>query len=337
MSCFDNLIGIRGYCDDPESDSGLYLQDLPMVTLKNADAIVTTQNSGFELLQQLLSRSYNYVIQDAVNMMAPFFRQSSVIEQSVVGYYPEQMLISTGANNYMTGIEVRILEYPYLEFFLSQVTIFCDFTGNVDLKIYDLKQNKLLDTITIAALAGQMVTVDINKTYKTNKQVLDLFIGYDSTGINPYKSNLTSNKTLGGCRSCGSVGSYGNRFVMFYPRKIATASNKIVQNLESVNGTSGLSITYNINCNIEPYLCSIKNRLAMPILHRAGMEIMNELKVSDRLSSVVVFQKKEIEATYQYFEGIYKQGMTNVFGNLQLPKDVCFRCNETYGNGIAMP
>lgn len=344
MSCFDNLIGIRGYCDTEESpatsDSGLFIQDLPMISFKNADAAVTNQASGFKLLQDKLLFAYNYIVQDAVNLMAPYFRQSSVIEQNVVGYYPENMKLVNGPANYLTGIELRILEWPYLEFYLSQISLFCDKTGNIDIEVWDLRQNKKLDTITVAGIAGQIVTVDVSKVYKSNKQVVDLFIGYNSTGINSYQTNLysiTGVNGVGGCRGCGAGRSYGNQYIMFYPRRIATGSNKIMQNLESANGTSGLSITYNLNCNIEPFLCSIKNRLAMPILHRAGMEILRELSVSDRLSTVVVFQKKEIETTMEYFEKEYKQGMANIFGNLKLPKDVCFHCSQIYGNANAIP
>lgn len=337
MPCLDSLIGIRGYCEDTTGDSGLFIQDLPMITFKNADAAVSTEQSGFKFLQDKIKMSGNYLMQDAVNLMAPYFRQSSVLENNVVGFYPENMKLVSGNNSFYQGIEVRIIEYPYIEFFLSQISLFIDKTGSVDIKIFDLKQNKLLDTIPISATAGEIVTIDVNKVYKTNKQVLDIFIGYDSTGINSYQTNLYGINSVSGCRGCGAGRSYGNQFIMFYPRKISTAKSILNMNMESINSTSGLSVTYSLNCNIEPFLCSIKNRMAMPALHRAGMEILRELQVSDRLSTVVVFQKKEIADTMLYFENEYKKGMNNVFANLQLPSDVCFKCNKIFGNGVAIP
>jgi len=335
MQCFNNLVGIRSNCGDTEPESGRYIQDLPLITLKNVDAAITSQNSAKDLLQTIISRASIYMYEDIINRMSPYYRSTSVIEQRDMGYYNKDMQSIAGSSGYLKGVEVKITKYPYLVFHISQISLFTDYSGDVDLLVYDLQQNKLLDTITVTAVADEITLVDVNKSYPTNKQALDLFIGYNSTGINSYKTNLYT-LAHSGCRTC-SGGGYGSQYCWFYPRKIQASKSKINYNLESSGDSAGLSLTYSLQCTLEPFICSIKNRLSLPLMYRAGMEILNELKASDRLSSVVVFQRKEIDEFYQYFESQYSMTLANVFSNMRLPSDICFERVRTFGSSTILP
>src|ERR1044072_4682931 len=117
--CFDNLIGVRGKCDN--STSGLYIQDLGRgLTIKNADAgINEEQRSGIELIEQKISLAIDYVKNTISNYLGGKFKQTSIIENDTVGIYQDDLKAIAGEVGYLRGIQVTVNNYPNLEFFLG--------------------------------------------------------------------------------------------------------------------------------------------------------------------------------------------------------------------------
>lgn len=337
IACLSNLIGIRRPCGDtPASDSGIYLQDLPYINIKTADAILTDQQSGLDLLQQKLNFATENLQNDFVSKLFPRFAQNSVIENQTAGYYQNNMPLNSGIPSTLKGIQLKVMQYPYLSLFLSSVSIFVNHTGQVPIYVYDLIQGKQLDVINVDAVAGEIVQVDIFKKYSTNGQTLNIFIGYDSTGIDSYNSYIFS-QGYPGCRACPSYRSYGNRYVWMYSKSIPTTAQKIETNLNSLNDTGGISIMYSLTCTIDRFLCSIKNTLAMPLLYRTAVEILREVKTSSRINSLVVLKKEEVDDLIEWYDGEYHKTLSTVLQNLSLPKDICFTCNRAIRTGVIAP
>ena len=111
-------------------------------------------------------------------------------------------------------------------------------TGNVSVYVYDLIQNKLLDTITVAAVAGNISTYWANKTYTSYRKKMHLFIGYDSSAINSYQSTVSMET----CADCGGgIQPYScNRYVKVVGSKVASASSKILSNTTNMSETGGV-------------------------------------------------------------------------------------------------
>lgn len=339
LTCLENLIGIRSDCgEQTASDSGLYLQDLSFINMKVADAIITNQTSGYDLLKEKLQFAGEYLLNDVINRMSPYFKQNSIIENDISGYYQENRNLMPGIPGTLKGIQLKVREYPYMEAFISTVSLFVDYTGSIDLKVYDLIQGKLIDTISVPVIAGEICTVNVFKSYKTNGQYMNLFFGYDAAGenditINGYQSYVY-HSYAGGCLACPGPKSYGNKFVYLYSKSLPASGTPIENSLQSANDTGGLSITYSLNCTLDKFICSIRNRMAMALLHRAGMEILREVKVSTRFNSVVVLHKEEVDNLALFYENEYQKAMDNVFKNLKLPNDICFNCNSMITNSV---
>ena len=97
----------------------------------------------------------------------------------------------------MSVIEVELCNLnSFVDFYLSELSVHVTSTGNVDVLVYDLFQNKLLDTITVAAIANEVVTVFPNKTYSSDRKNLNLIFVYDSTGVNSIQTSVDTNKKL---------------------------------------------------------------------------------------------------------------------------------------------
>lgn len=330
IDCLNNLVGIRTSCGDQvASDSGLYLQDLPFINLKTADSIVTDQDSGFALMQQKLNIAQNYLVNDIRSRMMPYFKVHSVVDNEIAGYTLDNMTEVAGTGNY-TGIQLKVFEYPYLSVYLSSLSLFTNYTGDIEVKIFDLMQSKLLDTITVSAVANEIVQVNIHKEYQTNGQILNLFVGYDTTGIGSYQTNIFGPGFIGysNCRGCTRRRDTLNGYLYVYQKSLPLNTQAIQQNLIPSNGTGGLSLTYSLSCSVERWICQNRNGFAMALLHRAGMEILKEFSMSSRVNSLTTLRKDEVANLEQYFEAEYNKSMDNVLKNLRLPSDICIKCQK---------
>lgn len=342
IACFDNLIGIRKPCTEEQtpSDSGLYIQNLPEMTIKLADAIVTHQESGIEVLEDLYEIAVGYLANDVRTRMMPYFKMNSILENSVSGFYPYNRTQISPMNGFYKGIQLQVRQWPYLDIFLSELTLWVDQTGEIPVEIWNLTTGKLLDTITVNAIAGQQVTIPVYKNYSSNGQILNLFIGYNSTDITSYQSNIYQFLVpFGNCQTCYNTPNfrYGNKYIWTYSIAIAEGSDKIQTNAQPANDCGGLSVKYTLNCSLDKWVCATRRDYSFALLHRWGMEILRSVELSNRLNSVVMFKKEERETLYGFYEQEYQKAMNNCFRNLRLNNDICFYCNAHIMTGIAMP
>lgn len=330
IECLNNLVGIRTDCGEQViSDSGLYLQDLPFINLKTADSIVTTQDSGYALLQQKLNFAQNYMVNDIRSRMMPYFKVHSVVENEIAGYTRDNMAVIAAEAN-LKGIQLKIVEYPYLSVYLSSISLFTQVTGDIPVFIYDLSQSKLLDTITVSAVANEITSMDIHKEYQTNGQILNLFICYDASEIGSYNTTVFNPGYNGyvGCRGCSRRRDTYNGYTYCYSKEMALNTQVIERNLSGSSDTGGLSITYSVSCSLDKWICQNRNGFAMALLHRAGMEILKEFAISNRINSLVTLRKDEAAKLEVVFQEEYDKSMDNVLKNLRLPNDLCFKCEK---------
>lgn len=337
ITCFENLIGIKTQCGEPTvPDSGYYLQDLPLINLKLADSVSDGVDSGYQYLKDKLDFATNNLANDVRTRMAPYFLQNSVIENMQVGFYQDNRQFNPGIADTYKGIQIRVSEYQYLNVFLSSVSIYCDYTGQIEIKVIDLVQSKVLDTIPINAVAGQIVTIPLFKNYASNGQYVNLFIGYDSTGIASYTSNIwTQPGRFGACSTCRPCHTLRNKYLILYSRSLPKQGPWLMNSVKGINECGGLSVTVSLNCSIDKWLCQMKSALSFALLYRAGIEILKEAINSPRFNSLITLGKEQMRAILEDYEMEYGKAMDGVFKNLRLPNDICFKCNSKINTGFA--
>lgn len=336
MACLDDIVGVKG-CG--ESPTGVYVQQLPGITISDFDKAISVEHkAALPALQDKVKFAAKYVSETIRAQLANKYTLKSFIENNVLGYYYDDKQTVAAETGYLTGYQIRIDSTPYLKFYISNLSLFANTTGNVNVLIYDLIQGKLLDTITVAAVAGQIVTVSVEKEYFTNKQRLNLFIGYNST-FDSYKTSYYQNQTGWGANewcTC-QFGSSATSFMYIKTGKIANASTKIQSNVETLTYGAGLSLSYSLQCSFDEYLCNAKNQIAFPVLYKAGAEIMKEMRYSRRLSGVVTnFQGEygELEAAY---DAEYNKLMGDLMKNMIMPESTCFSCNKQTRSVVNLP
>lgn len=324
LTCLDNVISVKGNCSDVTPSSGIYINNfLAGISIAEVDASLNKDYaSAYDMIDKQIDNAKILIANDIRARLAPRFKGMSVIENGVSGFFKDDQKVVSSQATYLVGKQIEVDEYPYLEFFLSKVGLQVATTGNKSVFVYDLIQDKLLDTITVSCTSGKVSYADVYKSYPTNGQRLNLFICW-LADVNYYRTELSNTSA---CNSCKNY-SYSNKYTTISTRKILASSNKLDQNLESLD-YDGLSITYSLNCTFDPFLCSIKNLLAVPLAYKTGELLLQNMAFSKRNNSLVNVYHQDHKELQAFYADKYQFEMEQITKNIRIPDDICFECKR---------
>jgi len=337
LECFEDIIGLRGACSEPTSNSGLWLDDIG-IEMEELDAIINkSQIDSIDFFEKKRA----FAIKQIENLIHTHFsdkyKSNTVLRSGRIGYGKENQEVVAAAAT-LKGIEIELCNKDsFVDVFVSSLSLQVNFAGVVNILVYDLFQNKLLDTIPITAVSGQIVTVYPNKTYKSNRKALDIIFVYDATNFTSVKTTVTE----GGCKSCGDGGSMVNLNQYLSTRSISilNADAKIESSLTASADTGGLSLMYAIQCNYDEWLCTISNSVALPILFKTGYEIMDyAYNNSLRLNTTTTINYEGLLKRRDEYNLRYQSSIEALLQNIKLPQDEkCFECRQKSKNVIILP
>lgn len=336
MSCFSDTISIKGTCSGITPISGLYLDDIGI----NEDFISTIVGRSFPSAKSLYTAKLNMAIQLMKNQLNTHFqdryRAITIVDGSRIGYNRDNFNQISGAAN-LRGFAIEFCNSTsYLDLFVSQIGLFIDYTGTVPIKVIDLLQSREIDTIDIDTIAGQITTKFVGKTYKSDRQKLYLFFGYDATSINSYQTTIGEN----GCTTCGDGGiTRVNRYMNVQSSYLPLTGVQTRSTLKGLGDTAGLSMMYSLECNHEDWLCEKRQILAVPLLYKTAAQIYHHaLTAFDRNNSTTLIDREHIEDLYNQYEDLYSKELESVVANMMPPKDPkCFMCKEKVRQITTLP
>lgn len=336
--CFNNIIGLRNSCDSIESTSNLFINDIG-ISLNELNEFVSEDfASGEELFKTQKNLAVNYVTQNIHTYFSNKYKAFTLIDNRRVGYYQDNLQIILGDSEYKGMMVDLDNKGSYISFYLNEISLFTDYTGTIPVKVFDLIQGIVIDTINVDVVANQITTAFPNKTYYSNKNRLNLFIGYDTTGISYNTSNSTQSA---GCISCNTKPNYNNEFVTISCGRIGIADSKIRTNVDSTNDCAGMSIVYSLNCNHENWLCNVSNLIALPILFKTAAFIIEYglyITPNEMLTNRSTLNRDLLKERLTMYEQKFNDSMTNVLSNIELPQDErCFICKQQSRTTIMLP
>ena len=97
-----------------------------------------------------------------------------------------------------------------------------------------------------------------------------------------------------------------------------------------------MSITYSLNCTVEPFLCSIRNLLQFPLLYLVAYWILKDAKHNSRINSYITISRQDHATLAAEYLQEYKMQMFGSFNengvkikqgsmdSIKLPADICF-------------
>ena len=330
MACFDQIIGLKELCTGWTPSSGIYLNDIG-VSLDLVNSVITKEYSGpTDFVNSKITSSINEVKNEVYGYFSKSIKTRTVIDNGRIGYVNPNMTVVTGGGD--RGVKLSL--YNNANWFtleLAGIELFTDFTGQIPVVIYDLDQAKLLDTVIVDSVAGEISTAFPHKTYESNRKYLNLWIGYNSAGINSYKT--TTHK--GQC--CG-VYSLTNSYVKATG---TTATSFIDSGLTTIQDTAGISINYSLMCNPYGWMCNFAQLSALPIAYKVASEIYRmALMVTPgmRTNNATTVNSEMMKANFEWHETKYREHLNNILKRIYLPNDtICFQCEQPSRNAIILP
>lgn len=327
MSCFDNLIALKGGCSETTLQTGgVYLNSIG-IDRKFIEQILTLDYAGVDdFVSDKVELAIKTMTNDVLLRFSPKFNPKSIVEGARIGYYQELLTPSPAIAATSKGIQAKLYnETTFINFYVSSLSLYVNFSGLVNISVWDLMNNTLLDTIPVTAVANQVVTVTVNRLYESNAKEMNLAFIYDASTISSYVTPIYT----GYCGTCyRGTGYRNNKYLWTNAISISNASSKIQTNLNFTSDTGGLSLNYSLQCNHLNWLCTNANFMALGLLYKTGdLIIEHALRYTEQMNSRTLDPEK-LEARKEVYDFEYGKQMNGILKNLRIPiGDVCFVCN----------
>jgi hypothetical protein len=326
MTCFNGLINWKGGCEAPD---GLLLDNV--VRVSEVEQFITSDYANVnELIQEKLEFAISNVVIEAIAAFKYQIIPKTILENKRIGYPQETQTLVPALTGQMAGIEIEIPNIDsYFELYISAVETYLNFTGNVVMSIVDTYTGQVLQTFTVASVAGVPVTTYVDLAFKAEKRKRRFAIVYNADTIASYKTTLIGDGDCFGCTGGRySVGKYINGRAIKYP----SAGSGLLANITSITNTAGISAIYNLRCDSEGWLCANRNAMRLPILYRTAEELLFfglEMAKSERLNSKTNIDRDSLERRMNKAHEDYTSQMAITLGHIKPPGDgVCFTCRK---------
>jgi len=334
MSCWNNVIGIRGLCE-PGLDpiSGLYINDLTGISLADLDSGVNEEDkTAYTLIQRKIDQAANMLKAESLAYMQSRWNYTTSAFNGDLGYYAESVE-PLAASAVWRGIGMRYRQVDYISVTISSLSLLLPSSGVVPVRVVDLRTGVTLDTFNVTSVANSVTRLVVNKTYQSNGQMLNLAVVYNATSVASFQTSLYATY---GCGGCGRVYRWTEN-MLERAIEIPTSGQLIEGNISGGGFTGGLSVQYQVACSFESLICAHVAQLGYPLLYKTGMLLLKEMQFSKRLNGSIVFNRDMNEELGNYYQAQYDQYMQRYFEQANLPEGGCFSCRQRVRQASLIP
>lgn len=332
MACFDDIISLEELCTDITPTSTFYLNQIGINKAEIEQMITKDYSSVQDFITKKSQFAVSKVTSDIYNFLSPKFKANSILAGARVGYPDANKVLVTQTGLVGTTVELYNPE-SFVDFTFSDISLFTDYTGTIPILIYDLDQGKLLQTINIATIDGEITTSYEKAIISAPRRPLNLWIGYDSTiGINSYQT--TAHNGCSGCRGY----KFNHRFIQAGGALITAPFTE--GSITPLTHTAGISFNYSVECNHKDWLCNHRNFLGLPILYKTGIEICNHAILAapnQRSMTNTTVNIDLMEKKLSMFTSEYTAIMQSILNNMSVPQDRnCFYCEQKITSKVSL-
>lgn len=327
--CFDSFLSFRDRCDAQVPTSGQYTDQLGLHRTEIEKYMQLPYASAEAFFDEMFGAALNDVVAKINAKFMPKFKAPSIIDADRLGHILDNIQTETDSTGKMRGIEIEILnESAPLRLNISELSLFVDLSMTVPVYVYDLQQNKLIDTISITTVANENTTIYPLRSYRVNRRTMNIAFIYDVSLLDQYKTQLEGR----GCGTCNPYNKYTrvNSWVNARGIEFNSSDTKIVENASSSSFTAGMSLVYSLTCNHRDWICDHQAVLALALNHKTVSTILNYGYMnSDRKNMKTIEDVEKLKKRIDFHEFHYLEIMDNVLRVMKPPKDkICFECND---------
>lgn len=318
MQCLNTLVGLRGGCAEVTTDADVWTD--PHLTRRELESFIDQNDypDGVdEFFQVLREQAVRELIAGINKAFQDRYISRTVAQQLTVGDAGTTLKDSPAATN-LKGVKLwRSNDLPDVAYRLTRLAFIGDYTGDVDVLIYDGVTGQLLTTQTIAAIAGQEVSVYVNNLYRVRR----LLICYDATGIDAYK---TQTGYASDCSTCPDRWAV-NGIISATPFT-AEVGSPLTQTI--VNDMGGLIVDVSMECDHQAWLCGIRQQLAMPLMWKVcELACGYGANVTGRNNTANTRDKEQLKERQLMFNDRFESAFAAALKAAVTPNDpTCFVC-----------
>jgi hypothetical protein len=325
MTCIDSLLGIKDPCDDRKYPNyidsiGVTLEEVDQYTLSNVQ-------TGKELFEDARAFAFKQMSELVINSLAHSMTGATVTESASVGYIQKSNATIPALTGKLVGFEVESCnDKAPVALYVNTIKLYAEYTGSVDVYVIDLNRKAIIDTITVDAVAGNIVEVEVDKAYSSQRRGLRLGFAYLSE-FSSYNTFTDKNS----CFECVVTQGWCNTSRTIRARGLTLDTDFTKQKSNAY--TFGLFADYSIQCDYSLWLCSFANRLVLPAMYLTGAEIMNhaiESANKKRHNNSVIDVETNTLRRDRMMEK-YHEAMNTLIKGVVIPEDyLCFNCKRKF-------
>lgn len=312
--CYSDFITVKQACDPVVPKSGLYIENLPGISVQSAARIATAKHqSAVDMIADKVIFAIQFLESEVQERMmylgynmpsVPNVREFCGLDKkTTIASAPLQRGLRIQRNNTLAPFSMTYIETIYIK---------TDTTKTATVEIQD-KLGTVLQSYTASTLANELT--EINADFSTS--VNDIRVVMDNTDVQVYKSKCDNGSC---CHHLASKKKW--RFYNVVGWDGVRCDTKAY----------GLGVKAGIRCDLRELMCYLLPYIKYAVLYKAGSMILQELLASDRLNTVIVANKEWAAETIPQWDAIVMEKLDAVIPAAlkQLKKRdmYCITCKE---------
>lgn len=326
MDCLDGYIGIKG-CSDSEPESGLYINDLPGISIASIDGIANAEKVTYvKVFEDISRRALRRFATLVNNWLAVRYQLKTITQSANLGTITTTA--ETAASASKRGFTIFLSEQDdYVKsnlhvIHIQSLNLILKEAKNTTIKVYDIVEltdangDMVVDELDSFVVTGQAGKnrIAVNEDYKPT---LGLFVAYDSTDIDSLTLEVPDLNSFCGC----VFDAYGCE------AKIQGAISTDLTNVSRGTNTYGLSGIISIGCKFDQFVCDNRQAFSTALWFLYGHEYWNERIYTDRLNRYGTIDKEKAEKARNETWTIFNNELQTALDGVHLDMDCCLECS----------
>lgn len=294
QSCFENYITLGDIEPEVIPRSGLFVTDLPGISLNQFEALVKDGQADVnEFWSKLYKRGKETFFNEVTRRLNNSFNVEKIISSEMSGTFDKARTINDVIGE--AGVNIEFVKSKYSLVEIQKVIIYSvgDITDAI-IEIIDNESEAILKTIQINLVDG-FNNIDVFEQFENE----NIRVIYDPTQVQSIETTDYVKKKIG-CYSCS-------------------------KGVEQING-GGLVVSYTTICSIEAFICSRIGLFKTAFWYWLGVELMKE-RMTSELTNCFTIDIEEANRLYDLYKTEFDNALTPVLQNLKIKDDhICFDC-----------
>jgi hypothetical protein len=326
FECLTDYIGIK-WQNAKTPASGLYINQLPGVSLKSIDNLANAEQKDFlGVWSDVQVRSLTRLQTEVTNYFAKRYQLVTILEQSELPtFYQIDINQTAPAPNWRGftfdlgwyGSALASIHIESLNIYLQEAQ------SNLEIQVWNIQDATslvLVDTLIIPNAVPGWNFLEVDKDYPFYK----IMCGYDGTSQTSVYMPFTGtyNQTNGWYGITMPWGPPQSMYQGWLRGGLWDGTNLV----EGMN-FYGMSGQISTGCAFDSILCNKRAAFKLVLWYLLGIELMNERIFSERLNRFTTIDMKKAEKMQEYFQEQFDKNMAACFDGIELTTwDGCIKC-----------